>query len=112
MTLQRMWITAAATLPDPPESPQQQPFEMPRGIRLVDVEFPLQQRIEKHRAAIQFRKAGYSDHALIHLATPGGHSWTLLVEAFLDRVQQRKGRVTFADEFYSNLSDIPPTANS
>ena len=112
MTAQQMWITSTAAAPDLSDPLKENRFVLPRDVRLVDVEFPLQQHVERHRAAIHFNKAGYSDHALIHLATRDGHTWTFLIEAFLHQVRQRKGRITFADDFYSKGHHTPFSTRS
>ncbi len=70
-------------------------YELPRGYRLLDVEFPEERKKTSDVAEIRFFKKGYSDHAMIHLEDDDAHRMTYEIEPFLLHVQIHEEYIGF-----------------
>lgn len=79
----RVWITDESMPEEARLQAAQNAFEIPAGINLVDVEYPLKGKISDGRAEIHFYPQGYSDPALIHMEGPAGQPLTFVIEPFL-----------------------------
>ena len=70
-------------------------YDMPRGFRLIDVEFPDEQKETSGVVRIRFYKKGYSDYAMIHLEDDNANMISYEIEPFLHQVQIHERYVEF-----------------
>ena len=61
-------------------------FEIPRAIRIVDIQFPRKERITSGKAEIVFYPGGYSDYAIINLQDDGAQRFAFKVEPLLPKI--------------------------
>ena len=57
------------------------------SLRLVDVEYPGQERVTSGTTEVKFYPAGFSDQVLIHMQTDDGGRMTYMVEPLLPKVK-------------------------
>ncbi|HMA86156.1 MAG TPA: type II secretion system protein [Desulfosalsimonadaceae bacterium] len=74
---------------------KQNEFQLPDGYRLLDVEYPEDQRESSGVAEIRFFKKGYSDHAMIHVEDADADRITYEVQPFLLEVQIHEDHAAF-----------------
>lgn len=77
------------------EPPKQKTFKLPSEVRIMDVEFPNQDRISVGETEIYFYPKGHSDHAIIHLEDNDGHRFSFLIEPFLPNIKRIDNYVRF-----------------
>jgi hypothetical protein len=65
----------------------EQAMVLPDGIRIVDVQFPGQERITSGTTSVQFYPAGFSDQVLIHMESSDAQRFTYLVEPLLPKIK-------------------------
>ena len=79
----RMWTSDASMTEEAILEAASTGYRLPDGIRLLDVEFPLNGSVSSGRADIFFYPRGYSDPALIHLENEDKDPLTYVIEPFL-----------------------------
>ncbi len=80
----QLWTSAG---PVTDETPKENEYSLPSGYRMMDVEFPDANKINKGIAEIQFYKKGYSDKSLIHIEDNDDVQYSFLIEPFLPHVK-------------------------
>ena len=73
------------------------PYNLPEGVRILDVEFPYNQVISTGSVDVMFYAKGYSDKALIHLTDENDRRISFLIEPFLPTVKYFDRHVGFED---------------
>ncbi|MCJ7616426.1 MAG: type II secretion system GspH family protein [Desulfobacterales bacterium] len=91
----RMWVTDELMSEEEMQNAEQQGFELPDDINLVDVEYPGKDKILFGRTDIYFYKKGYSDKALIHIEGSNNKQLSFLIEPFLSKVELYEEYVEF-----------------
>ncbi len=91
----RMWVTDELMSEEEIQNAEQQGFELPDDINLLDVEYPGKDKILFGRADIYFYKKGYSDKALIHIEDSSNKQLSFLIEPFLSEVELYEKYVEF-----------------
>lgn len=82
-----LWITHEAMALEDLESAKKNGYQLAEDIRLLDVEYPDQEKISVGQADIYFNEKGYSDKAIIHLENDDNEKFSFLIEPFLLRVR-------------------------
>jgi prepilin-type N-terminal cleavage/methylation domain-containing protein len=93
----KLWITDEAMLQESLQSAEENGYKLPEDIKLLDVEFPDQEKISVGQADIYFNEKGYSDKAIIHLENDDNEKFSFLIEPFLLRVRLYNSYVGFGD---------------
>ena len=91
----RMWVTNELMSEEEMQNAEQQVFELPDDINLLDVEYPGKDKILFGQADIYFYKKGYSDKALIHIEDSSNKQLSFLIEPFLSEVELYEEYVDF-----------------
>ena len=92
----RIWETNEAMSQEDSESAALDSYALPEDVRIIDIEFPAQEKITSGQADITFYKAGYTDKAFVHLQD-GETYLSFLIEPFLTNVQVIEKYVDFED---------------
>ncbi len=82
----QMWAStrqAAEAADGPEEMPRENPYQLPGGLRLTEVEFTEQERVTTGVARIHFYAKGYSDRALIRMEDDQDRRYAYHIEPFL-----------------------------
>jgi len=87
MGTDRLWISNAAMSAEELEKAAGQAYQLPEGVKLLDVEYPALGKITSGEAEIWFFENGYSEKALIHLANGANEIRSFLIEPFLPAVK-------------------------
>lgn len=90
-----MWVTDELMSEEEMQNAEQQGFELPDDINLLDVEYPGKDKMLFGRADIYFYKKGYSDKALIHIEDSSNKQLSFLIEPFLSKVELYEKYVEF-----------------
>ncbi|MDH4204600.1 MAG: prepilin-type N-terminal cleavage/methylation domain-containing protein [Desulfobacteraceae bacterium] len=93
----KLWITHEAMLEEALQSAETNAYKLPEDIKLLDVEYPDQQKISVGQADIYFNEKGYSDKAIIHLENDDNEKFSFLIEPFLLRVRLYNSYAEFED---------------
>jgi len=91
----RMWVTNELMSEEEMQNAEQQGFELPDDINLLDVKYPGKDKMLSGRADIYFYKKGYSDKALIHIEDSSNKQLSFLIEPFLSAVELYEEYVEF-----------------
>lgn len=81
------WITDESMSDESRLVAKQDGFVLTESLRVLDVEFPKEEKVTAGRADIFFYKSGYSDKALIHLEGEDAGRLSFLIEPFLTAVK-------------------------
>jgi len=93
----KLWITHEAMLEEALQSAETNGYKLPEDIKLLDVEYPDQEKISAGQADIYFSEKGYSDKAIIHLEKDDDEKFSFLIEPFLLRVRLYNSYAEFGD---------------
>ena len=93
----KLWITDDAMSQDLLQSAEENGYQLPENIKLLDVEYPDQEKISVGEADIHFNEEGYSDKAIIHLEKDDNEQFSFLIEPFLSKVRLYNSYTEFAD---------------
>jgi len=93
----KLWITDDAMSQDLLQSAEENGYQLPENIKLLDVEYPDQEKISVGEADIHFNEKGYSDKAIIHLEKGDNEQFSFLIEPFLSKVRLYNSYTEFAD---------------
>lgn len=92
-----MWISRETTSDEGIQSEKINEYQLPKDIKLLDVEYPGQQTISAGQAPINFDEKGYSDKAVIHIQNDDNERLSFVIEPFLRRVRIYQKYVGFSD---------------
>ncbi len=76
-------------------SSTQNEYTLPKGFRLLDVEFSDKRIKSSGTANLLFYPEGYSDRAIIHIENPDGRQLSYIIESFLPQVRISQNYVGF-----------------
>lgn len=93
----RLWITNAAMSVDELENVAQNAFKLPSDVKVLDVEYPDNRKIEAGQTDIGFYEKGYSDMAIIHIENSANEQLSFVIEPFLPHVRMYQKYVRFGD---------------
>jgi prepilin-type N-terminal cleavage/methylation domain-containing protein len=93
----KLWVTSDIMSEEELQTAALNGYELPENIKLLDVEYPDEEKISVGRADIHFYKKGYSDKAIIHISSNDNEILSLLVEPFLSRVGWYNKYIEFED---------------
>lgn len=93
----KLWITNAAMTQEALQSEETNGYKLPEDIKLLDVEYPDQEKISVGEADINFSEKGYSDKAIIHLENDDNEKFSFLIEPFLLNVRLYSSYAGFGD---------------
>ncbi len=83
----KFWIINETMSEEEQVLAEEKGYDLPEGIRIIDVEYPGDQKITSGLADIYFYAAGYSDKALIHLGNDKGEELFFHIEPFLSKIK-------------------------
>jgi prepilin-type N-terminal cleavage/methylation domain-containing protein len=92
----RIWQTNEAMSQEDSENAALDSYALPEDVRIIDIEYPSQEKVTSGQADITFYKAGYTDKAFVHLQD-GETYLSFLIEPFLTNVQVIEKYVDFED---------------
>ena len=93
----QLWVTSDIMSEEELQTAALNGYELPENIKLLDVEYPDEEKISVGRADIYFYKKGYSDKAIIHITNNDNELLSLVVEPFLSRVRLYSKYIEFED---------------
>jgi prepilin-type N-terminal cleavage/methylation domain-containing protein len=93
----KLWITHEAMDQEALQSSETNGYNLPEDIKLLDVEYPDQEKISVGQADIYFNEKGYSDKAIIHFENDDDEKFSFLIEPFLLRVRLYNSYAEFED---------------
>jgi prepilin-type N-terminal cleavage/methylation domain-containing protein len=93
----KLWITHEAMSQDSLQSAQENGYKLPENIKLLDVEYPDQEKISVGEAGIHFNEKGYSDKVIIHIEKDDNEQLSFLIEPFLSKVRLFNSYAGFED---------------
>ncbi|MDM8550444.1 type II secretion system protein [Desulfobacterales bacterium HSG2] len=83
----KVWISNASMSEESLLEAEENGYDIPEDVRVLDVEYPDKGIISIGAAEICFYKNGYSDKVLIHIEDDDGEQRTFLIEPFLSKVK-------------------------
>ena len=93
----KLWVTSDIMSQEELQTAELNGYELPEDIKLLDVEYPDEEKISAGRADIYFCKKGYSDKAIIHISNNDNELLSFLIEPFLSRVRLYNKYIEFED---------------
>jgi|GEM_PF-292649 len=90
-----LWIGNESMKEEALSDAEEKGHEFAETIRVTDVEYPIQGKVEAGTADICFYKNGYSDKVLIHMEDDDNRQFTFLIEPFLSKVKMYDEYVEF-----------------
>jgi prepilin-type N-terminal cleavage/methylation domain-containing protein len=82
----QLWVTSDDMTDESKEKAEKNAFKLDEDLKVLDVEYPGDQRVESGRADILFFAKGYSDRAIIHMADSDAR-FSFQIEPFLSNVK-------------------------
>ena len=86
----RIWTTSADMTDEAIRDEQERAWQLPTGVRIVDVERFGGELLRDGEVVIRFYSRGYRDPTVVRLAR-GGDRYTLVFEPFLPKVAVKEG---------------------
>jgi prepilin-type N-terminal cleavage/methylation domain-containing protein len=83
----RLWVTHESMTQEELHNAELHGYELPSDVKVLDVEYPNEEKISVDQAEIRFYKKGYSDKALIHIENDDNEQLSFLIEPFLAKVK-------------------------
>ena len=93
----RFWIESADMTDEERTDAYQKAFQLPKGIRILDVWRKGKGKEAAGEAAIRFTKEGYIEQSVVHLGAADGRQFTLIFSPFLGKVEVLDKYVEFID---------------
>lgn len=93
----RLWITNPAMSENELENATQNAFKLPSDVKVLDVEYPDDKKIEVGWADINFYEKGYSDMAIIHIENSANEQLSFVIEPFLPHIRIYQKYVRFGE---------------
>ena len=72
-------------------------YRLPEDLRLLDVEYAADRKVSSGQAEVDFYSKGYSDHAIVHIASGRSGDLSYLIEPFMPRVRMYHRYLSFAE---------------
>ena len=91
-----IWETNESMSQEDSENAALNSYALPEDVRILDIEYPGEEKITSGQTEITFYKAGYTDKAFVHLQE-GEIYLSFLIEPFLTNVQIIEKYVSFED---------------
>ena len=82
----RIWETNESMSQEDLENAALNSYALPEDIRIIDVEYPVKEKITSGQTEITFYKAGYTDKVFVHMQE-GEIYLSFLIEPFLSNIQ-------------------------
>ncbi|MFZ0726834.1 MAG: type II secretion system protein [Desulfobacterales bacterium] len=92
----RLWVTSADMSEEDQEKAEKKAFALGENLKVIDVEYPGDRKVESGQADISFFAKGYSDRAIIHMADTDTR-FSFQIESFLSNVKMRDGYASFVE---------------
>lgn len=92
----RLWVTSADMSEEDLEKAEKKAFKLGEELKVLDVEYPGDRKVESGQADISFFAKGYSDRAIIHMADTDKR-FSFQIESFLSNVKMRDGYASFVE---------------
>lgn len=83
----RLWITDAEMDEEAQSTAMENAFELPGGLRIIEVPFSGKESVGSGNAMIVFYPGGYSDQAAINIETGDAERFAFKIEPLLPRVK-------------------------
>ena len=83
----RLWVEAADMTEEEQSEAYKKAFQLPEGVRILDVWRRETGKKMAGQTAIHFTKKGYVERSIIHLAAEDGRKFTLVLSPFLGKVK-------------------------
>ena len=83
----RLWIEPAGIGEEERALAQEKAFELPQGVRIMDVWCKGKGKKVNGEAGIRFSKKGYVEQTVIHLGAEDGREFTLVLSPFLATIK-------------------------
>lgn len=93
----KLWISRETTDNETLRSKEINSYQLPKDVKLLDVEFPNREAISVGQAEIYFDEKGYSDKAIIHIQNTDNERLSFLIETFLLHVRLYERYVGFSE---------------
>ena len=93
----RLWVTSEIMSPEELQAAAANGYELSDDIKLLDVEYPGQEKISVGRADIYFYKKGYSEKLSEPAVDEGRNGLSFLIEPFLSRARLYNKYIEFED---------------
>jgi len=91
----RFWIESADMTDEGRDLAYENAFQLPEGVRILDVWSGARGKKVDGKAAIRFTKKGYIEQSVIHLAAEDGREFTLELSPFLGKVKVSEKYIEF-----------------
>ena len=82
----QLWVTSDDMSDESKEQAEKNALKLEEDLRVLDVEYPGDQKVESGRADIAFFAKGYSERAIIHMADNDAR-FSFQIEPFLSNVK-------------------------
>lgn len=92
----RVWETHESMSPEEIESAVMESYALPEDLRIIDIEYPSEGKINSGQAEIIFYKGGYTNKALVHMQD-GDTYLSFLIEPFLPSIEIFEKYASFED---------------
>ena len=83
----RLWVESADMTEEEQAEAYKKAFQLPEGVRILDVWRRETGKKMAGQTAIHFTKQGYVERSIIHLAAADGREFTLVLSPFLGKVK-------------------------
>lgn len=93
----RLWIDSADMTDEERMVAQERAFQLPAGVRILDVWRKGKGKDVDGEAVIRFTQKGYTEQTVIHLGAEDGRQFTLILSPFIGRVEVLEEYVEFVD---------------
>ena len=93
----RLWADSADMTDEERIEAHQKAFQLPKGVRVLDVWRSGKGKEVAGEAVIHFTKKGYMEQSVIHLGAEDGRRFTLIFSPFLGRVKVLEEYIEFVD---------------
>lgn len=93
----RLWADSADMTDEERIEAHQKAFQLPKGVRVLDVWRRGKGKEVAGEAVIRFTKKGYMEQSVIHLGAEDGRRFTLIFSPFLGRVKVLEEYIEFVD---------------
>lgn len=93
----RLWADSADMTDEERIAAHQKAFQLPKGVRVLDVWRSGKGKEVAGEAVIRFTKKGYMEQSVIHLGAEDGRRFTLIFSPFLGRVKVLEEYIEFVD---------------
>ncbi|MBW2172071.1 MAG: prepilin-type N-terminal cleavage/methylation domain-containing protein [Deltaproteobacteria bacterium] len=93
----RLWVESAKASDEELAEAQSNSFQLPEGVRIMDVWSWGRGKETSGETAIRFTEKGYVEPSVIHLKAMDGREFTLILSPFLGKVEVLEEYVDFVE---------------